>query len=182
MDPYIDGIVPTLLKKAADTNAFIAEEADKALAAACTYCSDQKVFNCLQTIGNVKSNSMKVKLAMCYNTFVEKLGPRAKQFRDIDRVIMTISNFLSEGAIEVRTVAKIGLLTLKQHVIPQADLERLLMRAIHNERQYEKVKQILDRGGDIDSMSNYTNTKYGSIRGSSMDSRSAGPTKTNSFN
>lgn len=44
MDPSVDQILPSLLKKAADTNVFIAETADKALASVCTYSSEHKVF------------------------------------------------------------------------------------------------------------------------------------------
>ncbi len=47
IDPMIDNIMPTLLKKAADTNAFIQETADKALVAICFNCSETKVFSCL---------------------------------------------------------------------------------------------------------------------------------------
>ena len=48
LDATIDHILPHLLKKAADTNIFIAETADKALASLCTHCSENKVFTCLQ--------------------------------------------------------------------------------------------------------------------------------------
>ena len=37
----------TLIKKAADTNAFIAEEGERALQALCYNCNEQKVFNSL---------------------------------------------------------------------------------------------------------------------------------------
>lgn len=40
MDPSIDHVLPALLKKAADTNAFIADSADKGLISVCTYCSE----------------------------------------------------------------------------------------------------------------------------------------------
>ena len=47
MDPSVDLILPHLLKKAADTNVFITEIADKALASLCTYSSEHKVFTSL---------------------------------------------------------------------------------------------------------------------------------------
>lgn len=47
LDYMVDTIMPAILKKAADTNAFLSEQADQALISACTYLSDQKIFNCL---------------------------------------------------------------------------------------------------------------------------------------
>lgn len=78
MDPYIDTILPAVLKKAADTNVFISESADQCLVSVCSCLSEQKVFNTLQSNSNVKSNPMKVKLALCYNALIEKLGPRLR--------------------------------------------------------------------------------------------------------
>ena len=49
LDPSVDAVLPHLLKKAADTNIFISETADKALTALCTYCSEYKVFCSLQS-------------------------------------------------------------------------------------------------------------------------------------
>ncbi len=56
---------------------------------------------------------MKLKLGMCYNCLIEKLGLRIKQFRDCDRLIGAVAALLNEGAIEVRNVAKVGLLQLR---------------------------------------------------------------------
>lgn len=44
-----------------------------------------------------------------------------------------------------------------------------------NEKQLEKIRLILDKN-DFESISNNGSTRYGtSMRGSSLDSRSAGP-------
>jgi hypothetical protein len=48
LEHLIDTLMPPLLKKAADTNAFLQESADQALISLCYQLSDQKVFNCLQ--------------------------------------------------------------------------------------------------------------------------------------
>jgi hypothetical protein len=113
LDYLTDTFIPPLLKKAADTNAFLADSADQALISACSNLSDFRVFSCLQSQTNVKSNPMKVKVAMCYNALIEKLGSRIRQFKDMDRLISVVANMLNEGAIEVRNMAKMGLLSLK---------------------------------------------------------------------
>lgn len=117
---------------------------------------------------------MKLKLAMAYNELIEKLGSRVGQFRELAGLIKMVSVFLNEGAIEVRNVAKRGLFALQNH-LGQAELERQLFRSGMNDRQLDKVKQILDKGADYDGTSNLSNSRYGqgSIRGSSLDSRGA---------
>jgi hypothetical protein len=53
-------------------------------------------------------------------------------------------------------------------------LEAILIRCVSNEKQLEKIKQIIDKN-DFDSISNTGSTRYGSsMRTSSLDSRSAG--------
>lgn len=40
LDYLVDTIIPPLIKKAADTNAFLAESADSALISACSFLSE----------------------------------------------------------------------------------------------------------------------------------------------
>lgn len=47
VDPSIEQIIPVLIKRAADTNVFITEQADKALVAACQNCSEVKIMSSL---------------------------------------------------------------------------------------------------------------------------------------
>lgn len=175
MDSQIDSILPALVKKAADTNVFISESADQTLVVACSNLSEGKVFSTLQSVQNVKSNIMKLKLALCYNTLIEKLGSRIRQFSNCDKLIQTIVGLLNEGAIEVRNMAKVGLFTLKNSFGSQRELEGMLNRCVSNQNQMDKIKQILDKN-DFDSISNNGSTRYGSsMRTSSLDTRSAGP-------
>jgi hypothetical protein len=117
---------------------------------------------------------MKVKVAMCYNTLIEKLGSRIRQFKDMERLVQTVALMLNEGALEVRNMAKFGILTLKNNLKSQRELEAILNRCVTNEKQLEKIKQIIEKS-DFDSISNIGSTRYGSsMRTSSLDSRSAG--------
>jgi hypothetical protein len=87
MDTSIDQVLPVMLKRAADANAFISETADKALCALCTYCSENKIFNTLQSLNNVKSNPMKLKVALCYTFLIEKIGPKIRMFGNLERLV-----------------------------------------------------------------------------------------------
>jgi len=117
---------------------------------------------------------MKIKVAMCYNTLIERLGPRIRQFRDMERLIRAVALMLNEGAIEVRNMAKIGIFNLKNSLGSQRELEAILNRCVTNDKHLEKIKQIIDKN-DFDSISNVGSTRYGSsMRTSSLDSRGAG--------
>jgi hypothetical protein len=45
-DPYIDIVTPMLLKRAADTNQFISEQAEETLLQIVLHCTETRVFNC----------------------------------------------------------------------------------------------------------------------------------------
>lgn len=76
-------------------------------------------------------------------------------------------------------MAKMGLISLKNSLGSQRELEGLLMRCVSNEKQYEKIKQMLDKG-DFESINASGATRYGtSMRGSSLDVKSAGPIRNN---
>jgi hypothetical protein len=47
LDPSVDLVIGTLIKKATDTNQFVSEQAEKALIMVCHACTESKVFNCL---------------------------------------------------------------------------------------------------------------------------------------
>lgn len=59
---------------------------------------------------------MKMKLALCYNSLIDKLGPKLRQFSGCDRIVQTVVGFLNEAAIEVRNMGKIGLLSMKNNI------------------------------------------------------------------
>jgi hypothetical protein len=73
---------------------------------------------------------MKMKIAFCYNALIDKLGSRFRQFQNCEKFVQTIVAFLNEGAIEVRNVAKVGLLNLKNIIGSQRELEGLLNRFV----------------------------------------------------
>ena len=114
LDPYIDVVLNTLIKKSTDTNHFVSEQAEKALMMVCNACTDTKVFNCLQSVTS-RSNQSKQKVCMCYATLIAKLGPKLKNFKDQERLVKSVVAMLSEGALEVRNQSKLAILTIKNN-------------------------------------------------------------------
>lgn len=52
----------------------------------------------------------------------------------MERLIQGVALLLNEGAIEVRNMAKIGLLTLKNNLGSQRELEAILNRCVTNDK------------------------------------------------
>jgi len=77
---------------------------------------------------------MKMKLALCYNALIDRLGTKIRQSAIMERLVQAVALLLNEGAIEVRNMAKIGLLSLKNSLGSQRELEGILYRCISNEK------------------------------------------------
>jgi predicted component of type VI protein secretion system len=69
-----------------------------------------------------------------------------------------MANLLNEAAVEVRNMAKVGLSNLKTALGSQRDFEALIGRYINNEKQFEKIKQMLKKT-DIESISSSAATR-----------------------
>ena len=56
VDHELDIVVPVLMKKATDTNIFLSEEAETALANMCAHCSESKVVAALAALAGAGCN------------------------------------------------------------------------------------------------------------------------------
>ena len=111
VDQHIDAVMPTLLKRSTDTNAFISSEAERTLITICNNCTETRVFASLQQ-QSLKSTGLKEKVCLCYTVFIERLAHKLKSFRDLERLVQTVVRFLGEAAVEVRNQAKYAVLTM----------------------------------------------------------------------
>jgi len=73
------------------------------------------------------------------------MGNNILRFKDNDKLICQLANYLKDACQEVRAYAKQAFLTMSQAVMGQNDLEKLLQRVL-NEVQYKKVRGFLDTG------------------------------------
>lgn len=76
LDPSLDIVIECLLRKVADTNKFVAKEAEQALQQVCESGTDTKVFKCLnaQQLQCVRSNSLKRTIGMGYCFLITRIG------------------------------------------------------------------------------------------------------------
>jgi hypothetical protein len=178
-DPILDNVIPMLLKKAADTNAFIAEEAEKALVKAWENCSESKIISSALSLSKTRINGIKEKILVAVNTIIEKLQDKFKTFKDKDKVVAFLASSMNEAAVEVRNTAKSGFLILKAW-LTNSDFERLIMRST-SDKDYAKVLDFLEKEStntDKFMMTNGISTKgtfyYNKTRMSKMSKQSVG--------
>lgn len=148
MESYLDPLIRILLKKASDTNTFIAEEAEQALLAMTTHCNDSKVLHSLLSNQgtNSKSNNQRLRLCRCLEQLAIGLGNNILFFKDSDKLICQLANYIKDASQDVRTSAKRAFISMNQSVMGQNDFEKLLQRVL-NEGQYKKVRSFLDTEG-----------------------------------
>ena len=87
VDHELDIIVPVLMKKATDTNIFLSEEAETALANMCAHCSESKVVAALAALNANRNALMRARLAKCYEHLVRKLGNKIIFSKEAEKIV-----------------------------------------------------------------------------------------------
>ena len=144
METYLDPLIKILLKKGSDTSVFISEEAVSALITMTINCSDTKVLSVLlaQNV-NSKSNIQRLSICRCLEQLATNLGNNILFFKDSDKLIGQLANYLKDACQDVRSSSKRAFVSLSNAIMGQNDLEKLLLRVL-NEEQYKKVRSFLD--------------------------------------
>lgn len=145
MDSEIELIAPMLMKKAADTNTFLCEEATKALTAMIQNCGGTRVLTALLGCSSHKVSSIRVKAAPWLDAAVQHLGPRVAQSRELSRVFKAAVHFTQEGREEARHAGK-------RLVVRLYDLKAMDDRhaaGLIDDRKLQQVKKVVMDGMDL---------------------------------
>lgn len=144
VDPELPWLVPLLLKKAGETNMFLAEEANRALCVMLRYCTESKTLAALLNHCNDTHKVVKQSAANYLSKAVEIMGARIFQLKDLPKLIQALGVFLTGAAVEMRTHAKLGVVRLAQlqgMVEFDKNAKKLLPQA-----HYAAVRKVLDKG------------------------------------
>lgn len=99
MEPCLVSIVKTLIKRASDTNHFIAEEADKCLAIMVQNCQESKVLQVLQMQNmNSRSNLQRLKVCQCLTLIVKQLDNNILFFKENDKLLVQLAKYLQDAS------------------------------------------------------------------------------------
>lgn len=110
VEPELEHVLNTVLRRSTDTNVFIAEEAEKTLVLACTHCSEHKVLPFLiQQASSAKSAVAKSKIAVAFYKVFEKKQGEVRKLRNFDKILQILAAFTKEASGEVRRTGKLAL-------------------------------------------------------------------------
>jgi len=149
MEADLDLIVPMLIKKSAETNGFIADEANRALMAMAASVSEGRVICALAACASHRNPQARAKAAIHLSRALESMGwRRVLQMKELDKVVQAFGALNSEGLSETRSATRHGLVSLiresrGQCADVQERLERLLRRQL-SEKDRRKLMDAVD--------------------------------------
>jgi len=143
VDSELETLVPTLLRKAADTSAFISEEAERCLQSMCWSASESRLMGVLlEKLAAQKGSLAKGKVVMCIGMLSERLGSRLASIKEVDKVCAAVASVMSEGSADARTAAKVA--AQQVHRALGDDADRIFKRAC-GEAAAGKVRQAAEK-------------------------------------
>lgn len=144
-DSEIDTVMSCLMRKAVDTNIFLAEEAEKALYLLCDSCSIQKVSLTLTNISaGTKNPAVRAKTAVCFGRLFKKAGMTSTKLKDLDRSLKLLAGYVLDASPEVRAGSREALLVFMSSYPNPEDFFNLLSRNL-NKADFQQVKDTLNR-------------------------------------
>jgi CLASP N terminal len=144
LDADAEAIILKLIKKGNDSNSFIAEEVKKALITIAQNCTDAKVIPIYQGLNNQKSIPAKMNVAISLEAIIQRNEDKINQIRDFDKLVVMLGNFLLDGAVEVRNVAKRATSLLLKYLYGRSEMDKILARNF-NEMNLGKIYTIIDK-------------------------------------
>mmetsp|Transcript_21287 Transcript_21287/g.54299 ORF Transcript_21287/g.54299 Transcript_21287/m.54299 type:complete len:944 (-) Transcript_21287:28-2859(-) len=145
MDAELDVVAPVCLRKAADNNGSISDEAERTLLAMCQSTSEAKGLAMLLAFavdGRSKNAKLRAKSVWCLIIVIQRLGPRIFRIGDVDRLVQLLHKLLGDASSEVRNLAKLATTALHSVAASAEEFDRLLGRCLTN-ADVLKVKQML---------------------------------------
>ena len=144
MEADLDLIAPVLIKKSAESNGFICDEANKALHAMIVHVSESRCTAALVACSTHRNQTYRAKAALHLSRALEQQGyAKVLQSRELEKVVPVFASLLSEGLSETRAAAKQMVAALMREAAKNpADaerLERLLSRHIDG-ASYRKLR------------------------------------------
>ena len=142
MDPELGGVVPALLKRAADTNGFLTESAEAALAALTAHATPSRLLNALFHAAASKLPTVRGRAARAVEGCCAAVGSaRLGQFREMPRLLTVVSRFMDEAQPETRAAGRRTMLRLvREGVVGEHQLQRALSAG-----DFAKVRKLLER-------------------------------------
>eukprot|EP00756_Hemistasia_phaeocysticola_P002180 Hpha_TRINITY_DN11501_c0_g1::TRINITY_DN11501_c0_g1_i1::g.32456::m.32456 len=140
VDPFLGepvGIVTSLVRKAAEPNHFLAEEAERALLAVVAQCSPHRVVSALVPLLGHKSEKYRAKAGKILHALICRLGSTLYEMRDAGVVLQHLHRLLGDSNFEVRHWSRLACSVL--HQSSPSEFERQCARAGLHQKQVQAL-------------------------------------------
>ena len=125
MDPMLETVVPVLIRRAGETNAFICEASDSALSCMVSNVGSRAALvTLLRSAADSKQLLQRAKAALHLRCLVESAGQRLLQYREADQLLSVFTTFASDSSPDARREGKRGLCGYADLFDDIADFER----------------------------------------------------------
>ena len=131
LDSELELLMGLVTRKCGDTNVFISQEAEGALQALCTHCTDTRVVvTLLNQAAQAKSSAVKAKITQGLQTIFQRCSQG--RIKDVDRCCVVLAAYLADASPEVRSSARNAFAALRQALGNEFD--KVLFRSLPDSR------------------------------------------------
>lgn len=139
MDPEVDAIIAVLIKRSADSNAFVCESATSAITSVILNCSASKVVSALAVHLGSKAMPLRREVARAMHTLIVSMAGQVQGSKDLGTIMNIVGKCLEDSNNEVRDAAKQSVLYLcYEHGIDGERIKKMLPASARS-----KVDQVL---------------------------------------
>eukprot|EP01063_Lacrimia_lanifica_P012592 TRINITY_DN19249_c0_g1_i1.p1 TRINITY_DN19249_c0_g1~~TRINITY_DN19249_c0_g1_i1.p1 ORF type:complete len:1108 (+),score=321.90 TRINITY_DN19249_c0_g1_i1:144-3467(+) len=123
-DKYLDTIVAQLVRKAADSNHFLVDQAERALNLALTHCGPNRALNAILNAAGHKAVKQRAKATKFLHIACAKMKESVYASKDIARLLQLLNKTISEGNFEIRHWGRQCLAVMYTNELAAGDFER----------------------------------------------------------
>lgn len=112
LDAKLEGVIFPALRRAADTNHFIAEEADQALCEVCHAAGVGRLIGALTSAAAHKSPGIRSKAIWCLAMVAQRLGRKSSSCREMPALMQIVTKAVADASPDVRSAASAAAIAL----------------------------------------------------------------------
>lgn len=141
----LETAIHKLLKRAADTNVFIAEESRKTLMSLCQACPEDRIISTLLSLQSTKVSSIKANICRCLQAIAGNLREKLVQVTGYDALIIIVASYITDNSEEARNAARLAISGVINNSLSSVVLQRMLYKSDIPQGLLERIISIIEK-------------------------------------